>query len=259
MKAEKNISYQEKIKKTCELIKNSKYAVAFTGAGISTESGIPDFRSPGGLWQRFRIVTYQEFIYDRKAREEFWRMKKELIQHLINAKPNNAHIALAELGKMGFIKHVITQNIDGLHQMAGSKSVIELHGNQNGAVCLDCERLYNLDSVLKMLEEQEMDLRCYDCGGVIKPTVVFFGEPMPEKELYLAQEIANKCDLMLVVGTSLQVEPAASIPRIAYRKGAKLIFINKAETDWDWIAEIAFYGSAGEVLKDILSEIKNAT
>ncbi|MGB9822751.1 SIR2 family NAD-dependent protein deacylase [Thermodesulfovibrio sp.] len=245
-----NLTYQEKIKKASQLIKNSNYTVAFTGAGISTESGIPDFRSPGGLWQRFRIVTYQEFIYDRQAREEFWRMKKELIHHLTNAKPNNAHIALAELEKKGFIKHVITQNIDGLHQMAGSKSVIELHGNQRGAICLDCEKLYKMDEILKMLEEQ-LNLRCYDCGGIIKPTVVFFGEPMPEKELIMAQQIANQCDLMLVIGTSLQVEPAASIPRIAHTRGAKLIFINKAETDWDWMAEIVFYGSASQVLKDI--------
>ncbi|GAB5046601.1 NAD-dependent protein deacylase [Thermodesulfovibrio sp. TK110] len=252
-----NSSYQEKIKKASQLIKNSTYAVAFTGAGISTESGIPDFRSPGGLWQRFRIVTYQEFIYDRQAREEFWRMKKELIHQLINAKPNNAHIVLAELEKMGIIKHVITQNIDGLHQMAGSKSVIELHGNQRGAICLDCEKLYKMDEILKMFAEQKLDLRCYNCGGVIKPTVVFFGEPLPEKELIMAQQIANQCDLMLVVGTSLQVEPAASIPRIAYQRGSKLIFINKAETDWDWIAEIVFYGSAGQVLKDIAIELSS--
>ncbi len=143
--------------------------------------------------------------------------------------------------------------------MAGSNSVIELHGNQRGAICLDCEKLYEMDEVLQMLAEQELDLRCYDCGGIIKPTVVFFGEPMPEKELIMAQQIANQCDLMLVIGTSLQVEPAASIPRIAHKRGAKLIFINKAETDWDWIAEIVFYGSAGQVLKDILSETKNAT
>ncbi|GLI53919.1 NAD-dependent deacylase [Thermodesulfovibrio yellowstonii] len=252
-----DISYHKKISKTCELIKKSTYSVAFTGAGISTESGIPDFRSPNGLWQRFRIVTYQEFIIDRKARNEFWKMKRELIQEIINAKPNNAHNALAELEKRGFLKYVITQNIDGLHQMAGNKSVIELHGNQRGSVCLDCEKVYPLEEVLKMLKEQELDLRCEVCGGIIKPTIVFFGEPMPEKELLMAQQIANKCELMFVIGTSLQVEPAASIPRIAYQNGAKLIFINKVQTEWDWIAEIIFYDSAGKVLKDILDVIKS--
>ncbi|MGB9891649.1 NAD-dependent deacylase [Thermodesulfovibrio sp. Kuro-1] len=252
-----DISYHEKISKTCELIKKSTYSVAFTGAGISTESGIPDFRSPNGLWQRFRIVTYQEFIIDRKARNEFWKMKRELIQEIINAKPNNAHNALAELEKRGLLKYVITQNIDGLHQMAGNKSVIELHGNQRGYICLDCEKVYPLEEVLKMLKEQELDLRCEVCGGIIKPTIVFFGEPMPEKELLMAQQIANKCDIMFVIGTSLQVEPAASIPRIAYQNGAKLIFINKVQTEWDWIAEIIFYDSAGKVLKDILDVIKS--
>lgn len=252
-----DISYHEKISKTCELIKKSKYTVAFTGAGISTESGIPDFRSPGGLWQRFRMVTFQEFILDRQARQDFWRMKKELLGELLHAKPNNAHIALAKLEKMGFLKHVITQNIDGLHQLAGNKSVIELHGNQRGSVCLDCDKLYPIDDVMKMLKEQELDLRCEVCGGIIKPTVVFFGEPLPEKELIMAQQIANKCELMLVIGTSLQVEPAASIPRIAHQHKAKLIFINKAQTDWDWIADVIFYGSAGTVLQDILETIKN--
>ncbi|MEN2994936.1 MAG: NAD-dependent deacylase [Thermodesulfovibrio sp.] len=249
------LSYNEKILKVCEIIKKSNYTVAFTGAGVSTESGIPDFRSPGGLWQRFRIVTYQEFILDRQARYEFWRMKKELIQEMINAKPNNAHKALAELEKMGFLKHVITQNIDGLHQMAGNKSVIELHGNQRGCICLDCEKFYSINEVIDMLKKDDLDLRCELCGGIIKPTVVFFGELMPEKELTMAQKIANECDLMFVIGTSLQVEPAASIPRIAYQSGAKLIFINKAKTDWDWMAEIIFYDSAGKVLKDIVETI----
>lgn len=251
-----DISYHEKISKTCEFMKKSIYSVAFTGAGISTESGIPDFRSPNGLWKRFKIVTYQEFIIDRKARNEFWKMKRELIQEIINAKPNNAHKALAELEKIGLLKYVITQNIDGLHQMAGNKNVIELHGNQRGSVCLDCGKVYPLEEVLEMLKEQELDLRCKACGGIIKPTIVFFGEPMPEKELFMAQQIADKCDLMFVIGTSLQVEPAASIPRIAYQNGAKLIFINKVHTEWDWIAEIVFYDSAGKVLKDILDVIE---
>lgn len=256
MKSEINTSYQEKIKKAVQLIKNSSYAIAFTGAGISTESGIPDFRSPGGLWQRFRIVTFQEFLLDRQARQDFWRMKKELLRELIHAKPNNAHIALAELEKMGFIKYTITQNIDGLHQLAGSKNVIELHGNNKEAQCLSCGRDYSISDVYEMLNENEPDILCYECGGIIKPKVVFFGEPMPERELFLANELATQCDLMLVIGSSLQVEPAASIPRIAYRGGAKLIFINKTETDWDFMAEITFYTSAGEVLKDILEGIK---
>ncbi|MDW7998605.1 MAG: Sir2 family NAD-dependent protein deacetylase, partial [Thermodesulfovibrio sp.] len=167
----------------------------------------------------------------------------------------NAHKALAELEKMGFLKHVITQNIDGLHQMAGNKSVIELHGNQRGFICLDCEKSYSIKEVINMLKEDELDLRCEICGGIIKPTVVFFGESMPEKELTMAQKIANECDLMLVIGTSLQVEPAASIPRIAYKSGAKLIFINKAETDCDWMAEIIFYDSAGKVFENIIDTI----
>lgn len=250
-------NYQEKLRKAVQYLLNSRFAVAFTGAGISTESGIPDFRSKNGLWNRFRIITLQEFLFDIEARQEFWRMKKELIGQLLKAGPNQAHLALAELEKMGYLKYIITQNIDGLHQLAGSQNVVELHGNNHEAVCLSCDRKYSINEIYGRLIEGEKDILCYECGGIIKPKVIFFGEPMPERQMLVATEAANSCDLMFVIGSSLQVEPAASIPRIAYRSGAKLIFINKTETDWDYMAEITFHDFAGKVLKDILEEVKN--
>lgn len=249
--------YREKIKESVELIKKSSYIVAFTGAGISTESGIPDFRSTEGIWKKFRIVSYQEFLSDKNARIEFWKMAKELVKTILNAKPNEAHKALAEFEKMGILKYVITQNIDNLHQLAGSKNVIELHGNYKKLICLNCGKRYSVNDVLQKLENNEFDLRCDECKGIIKPEVVFFGEPLPEIELTLANKIATKCDLMFVIGSSLQVEPAASIPRLAYYKGAKLIFINKSSTEWDFMAKITFYEKASKVLKNILDELKN--
>ncbi len=251
------MNYQEKIKKSAELIKNSRFAIAFTGAGISTESGIPDFRSSDGIWKRFKIVTYQEFLTKKDAREEFWRMKQELLRELLGAKPNKAHNALAELEQMGLIRYVITQNIDGLHEQAGSKNIILLHGSNHEAICLGCDKTFPISNIYARLNEGEKDILCYECGGIIKPKVVFFGEPMPQKELFLASSLASQCDLMLVIGSSLQVEPAASIPRITFKNGGKLIFVNKSETDWDYMAEIIFHQSAGEVLMDILNRLKN--
>ncbi|MEN2985476.1 MAG: NAD-dependent deacylase [Thermodesulfovibrionaceae bacterium] len=252
------LNYQEKITKTFELVVNSKFLVAFTGAGVSTESGIPDFRSKNGLWSRFRIVTLQEFLFDKEARKEFWRMRKELIGQLIKATPNKAHLCLVELEKMGFLKYIITQNIDRLHQLAGSQRVVELHGNNQEAQCLNCKKKYSIDDIYERLIKNEEDITCYLCKGIIKPKIVFFGEAMPQKEMSFAIEIANKCDLMFVIGSSLQVEPAASIPRIAYHSGAKLIFINKTETEWDFMAEVLFHDSAGKVMTDLLDMIKSS-
>lgn len=248
------MNYQEKIKKAVEFIKNSTYTVALTGAGISTESGIPDFRSPGGLWQRFKMITFDEFIINRQARQEFWEMKKELLPELLNAKPNEAHYALTKLEKMGLLKYIITQNIDGLHQLAGSKQVIEIHGNNREALCIDCGRFYKIEEIIEFLKEDIADVRCSNCGGVIKPKIIFFGESMPEREFNLAQTASSQCHLMLVVGTSLQVYPAAGLPQLAYHSGTKLIFINQTETPMDELADVVIHEKAGKALGDILKE-----
>jgi len=249
-------AFKERIKEAVKLLNESSYITAFTGAGISTDSGIPDFRSPGGVWDRYRIVTYQEFLSSEQARAYYWKMKKEFTQELIKAKPNKAHLALAELEKMGKLKAVITQNIDGLHQKAGNNKVIELHGTNLYAHCIDCLKRWQIQEILYRLSETNYNPRCEYCGGLIKPSTISFGEPMPEAEMQKATEEAINSDLMLMIGSSLQVEPAASIPRLAYHSGAKLIFINRTETPYDYMATILFRESASKTMEAIIETLR---
>jgi len=232
------------------LLKRAKNVVAFTGAGISTESGISDFRSPGGVWDRYRVVTYQEFIADDEKRKGYWSMKSELFREMGGAEPNRAHMALAELERRGKLNCLITQNIDGLHQDAGSSpgKVIEIHGTNRTAYCLSCKKQWPIEDIQARLEDAGFDPRCDECGGLIKPSTISFGQSMPEEEVRRAYEAALGCDLMFMIGSSLQVEPAASIPPAASRGGAKLIFINRTETPWDHIAYLRFNENAGAVL-----------
>lgn len=243
----------ERIALASGLLHEARNVVAFTGAGISTESGISDFRSPGGVWDRYRIVTYQEFISDMDKRKGYWRMKAELFREMSGARPNAAHLALARLERAGKLKLLITQNIDGLHQDAGNSpgGVIELHGTNRTAYCLSCKKLWPIEEVQARLEGADFDPRCDMCGGLIKPSTVSFGQSMPEEGMRRAYEAASNCGLMLMIGSSLQVEPAASIPPAARRAGAKLIFINRTATPWDDIADVRFNEDAGEVLVGI--------
>ena len=250
------LSFKEKIAKAITLLKASKNITAFTGAGISTESGISDFRSKGGVWDRYRIVTYQEFIASHDSRVEYWKMKKELYKEIKDAKPNSAHLALAELENMGKLKCLITQNIDGLHQDSGSSNVIELHGTNRKAVCLDCGKLWPIEEVQQWLESGEIDPSCDNCNGYVKPATISFGQSMPEAEMSRALECSTSCDLLLMIGSSLQVEPAASIPIEAHSRGAKLIYINRTETATDHIAEVCFRENAGQVLGELLNTLK---
>jgi NAD-dependent deacetylase len=250
--------YAKRLESARALLGASESAVAFTGAGISTESGISDFRSPGGVWDRYRIVTYQEFLSSRKARMEYWGMKRELIRELKGSRPNKAHLALARLEEAGRLRCVITQNIDGLHQEAGNspESVIELHGTNRRAVCVDCGKAWPIEDLQVRVEAGDLDPRCDACEGYIKPATVSFGQSMPEGELRRAFEQAQSCDLMLMIGSSLQVEPAASIPPAAYNAGAGLIFINRTQTPWDHIANVLFSESAGEVLEELTAGLQ---
>lgn len=246
-------TYGERLALARAHLSRARSVVAFTGAGISTESGISDFRSPGGVWERYRMVTYQEFLSSREARVEYWSMKKELFNEMKGARPNRAHLALVELERSGKLGCIITQNIDGLHQEAGSSPhlVIELHGTNRKAVCLGCSRHWPIEEIQKRLITGDLEPRCGHCGGFIKPATVSFGQGMPEAEVRRAFECASSCDLFIMAGSSLQVEPAASIPPAAHRSGATLIFINRTETPWDHIATVIFRESAGEVLTDI--------
>lgn len=249
---------KERLNKALELIKGSSYITAFTGAGISTESGIPDFRSPGGVWERYRIVTYQEFLTSSEARAYYWKMKKEFTEQLLRCQPNRAHIVLAELEKMGLLRSVITQNIDGLHHKAGNspERIIELHGTNLYAHCIQCKKRWSMEEVIKTLERVNFEPKCDECNGLIKPSTIAFGEPMPEDEMKRALEEASRTDLMFMIGSSLQVEPAAGIVRFAYHRGAKLIFINKTETPYDYMASVYFREPASVVMDGLLNEIK---
>ncbi|MGE5238618.1 MAG: SIR2 family NAD-dependent protein deacylase [Chloroflexota bacterium] len=245
----------ERVDRAAELMDAARFFCAFTGAGISTESGVSDFRSPGGVWERYRIVTYQEFLSSEEARVEYWKMKRDLFNELRTAAPNLAHRALADLERMSKLRCLITQNIDGLHQEAGSSEVIELHGTNRKGVCLSCARTWPIEEIQVRLEAGDLDPRCEQCGGFIKPATVSFGQTMPEREVTKAFECAARSDLLLMVGSSLQVEPAASIPREAHRAGARLVFVNRTETPYDDLATVVFRERAGEVLPLIVERL----
>ena len=238
------------MKGVAEEIIKSKFCIALTGAGISTESGIPDFRSKNGLWNRYDINEYGYLQSFLKNPEKVWKMLAEMAELFEKAKPNPAHYALAELEKLGLLKAVITQNIDGLHQEAGNKKVIEFHGSFNTLTCLNCGKKYSKEEInLKNLP------RC-TCNGILKPDIVFFGEPIPTKALNEALELANKSDLILVIGTSCAVYPAAELPIIVKRKGGKIIEINREESGLSYLADYKLLGKAGEILPKVVEEVK---
>lgn len=247
---------KDKITQIADKIAEGGKNIIFTGAGISTESGIPDYRSKGGLWDKFRPVYFDEFMSSKESRIEYWRRKSELYHDIDQAKPNKAHMAVKDLYDMGLIESVITQNIDGLHQDSGSSNVIELHGTNRKAVCLDCGKLWPIEEVQKWLEAGEIDPSCDSCNGYVKPATISFGQSMPEAEMSRALECSTVCDLLLMIGSSLQVEPAASIPREAHSRGAKLIYINRTETATDHIAEVCFRENAGQVLGELVNTLK---
>jgi NAD-dependent deacetylase len=233
--------------------------VALTGAGISAESGIPTFRGEGGLWTQYdpvKVATIDNFMADPRA---YWMVARERGPAVLAAEPNAGHYALTGLQKGGRLISVITQNTDGLHQDAGTENVIELHGSGRIVECLDCGTRESRRDVQLRLEFQ-MPPRCRICGGsFLKPTAVFFGEPMPEGAVVEAQRLASKADVMLVVGSSLVVFPAAEIPLFAVRAGAPLVIVNAEETPLDRLAEVVIRGRAGEVLPEIAYKALNLT
>ncbi|MBI3965876.1 MAG: Sir2 family NAD-dependent protein deacetylase [Chloroflexi bacterium] len=233
------------------LVDRSSKIVAFTGAGISTESGIPDFRSPGGVWSRYQPVMYQDFLTSPDARKRYWQMQRESYPVIVAAQPNAAHLALAELERLGKLDWIITQNIDGLHQKAGSsaKKVIELHGNCHTVVCLYCERRYPRAEIQAEVEAGVDVPLCVACNGALKPATVSFGQSMPVAEMLQAERAARDCDLMLVIGSTLIVYPAAQIPVEAMEAGAKLAIVNLSETPLDHHADVLINASAGVVMR----------
>lgn len=240
------------IAKIAEAMLKSKKAVALTGAGISVESGIPPFRGKKGLWAKYDPEEYahvQAFLRDPNR---VWGMLKELLDTVLLAKPHSAHFALAELEKLGYLTGIITQNVDSLHQAAGSKNVIELHGNNQNLYCMQCGKTYPVN-----LYQKKMPPEC-ECGFVLRPDVVLFGEQIPKKALHDSYKLTMECDLMMVVGTSALVSPASEMPIIAKEGGAKVIEVNTEETFLtSLVSHWMIKGKAGEILPKILLELKN--
>jgi NAD-dependent deacetylase len=234
------------------LLDECRRVVLFTGAGISTESGIPDFRSPHGIWSKFTPVYYQDFVASQDARREAWRRKLVIDRDMQDAEPNRGHRAVAELIRRNDVNCVITQNIDGLHQKSGipDDRVIELHGNSTYATCLDCGSRHELAPILAEFARDESLPACIKCNGLVKTATVSFGQAMPPMEMARAESEALGCDLFLAVGSSLVVFPAAGFPILAKQNGARLVIINREPTDMDGLADLVINDEIGPILGD---------
>jgi NAD-dependent deacetylase len=231
------------------LLSESRRLVVFTGAGISTESGIPDFRSPGGIWTRMQPIDFQDFLTSEEMRRESWRRKVKADGTFARAQPNRGHRAIAELWRRGVCSSVITQNVDALHQASGvaPDRVIELHGNATYAGCLDCERRFELGPILEAFERDETLPVC-ECGGIVKTATISFGQAMPLVPMRRSEEETLACDLFLTTGSSLVVYPAAGFPALAKRAGARLVILNREPTDLDPIADLVIHADIGPTL-----------
>ena len=231
-------------------ITDAQHVVGFSGAGISTESGIPDFRSPNGVWARNRTVYFDEFLRNEEDRVEYWRQKVESWPDMRDAEPNAGHLAFVELARQGKLKALITQNIDRLHQRAGLRDemVLELHGTTTEAVCLSCGGRVDMNEAVQRVLDGERAPQCRACRGYLKPATISFGQAMPEDVLAAAKRASESCDVFLAVGSSLVVQPAASLPLLAKHVGAKLIIINRTETPLDPMADLVLHDEIGKVL-----------
>lgn len=238
------------------LLFGAKRVVVFTGAGISTESGIPDFRSPGGIWSKHKPIPFQDFLASEEVRRESWNRKFATDSIVRQAIPNTGHLAIAQLCQDGIVSAVITQNIDGLHQKSGipDEKVIELHGNGTYASCLECKKHVSLKVIKKLFETDRLVPVCTRCGGIVKTATISFGQPMPEAEMRRADEETLLCDLFIVIGSSLVVYPAAAFPALAKQNGAKLIILNREATDMDPIADLAINREIGPTLTNLIRE-----
>ena len=247
------------IDRLADLIVKAERVVVFTGAGISTESGIPDFRSPGGIWERFdpEDFTYQRLMSSPETRKKWWQLFQER-GLTTDAEPNPAHLALAELDKLGKLDCVITQNIDNLHQKGGlpDDKVFELHGNMSWIVCLSCGRRYPTEQIRARLDKGEEIPECEDCHGILKPDIVLFGETLPEKVLEEATRRSSHADLFMVIGSTLIVYPAAYMPVYAVDSGAKLVIINLSSTPMDKQATVLIKAKAGETMSEVMQRVK---
>jgi NAD-dependent deacetylase len=237
------------------LVEESRVVVPFTGAGISTECGIPDFRSPGGIWTKMRPIDFSDFLASQEARDESWRRRFAMQDQFGGAKPGRGHNALASLYRSGKSPGVVTQNIDNLHQASGiaAEHVVELHGNTTYATCLDCATRYELPWVRQFFDASGRAPSCPSCGGHIKTATVSFGQAMPEAEMRRAEEMTRSADLFIAIGSSLVVWPAAGFPLMAKRNGASLVIINRDPTEFDELADLVVRHDIGEVLEPFIA------
>ena len=251
---------EKKLTQVAQWIVNAKRTVVFTGAGLSTESGIPDFRSPGGVWDKYNPEDFyfQNFLANEASREKYWQMATEMWEPIKKAQPNPAHLAIAEFEKLGKLDCVITQNIDGLHFKAGNseEKVMQLHGTAIFVSCLSCRKRYDRNEIQERIKKGQKAPRCDDCGGLLKPATISFGQSMPEKETQEAYHRSSLCDLFIVIGSSLVVQPAASMPLVAKRNGARLVIINRDPTPFDDIADLVIHDQAGPTMGSILEYVK---
>jgi NAD-dependent deacetylase len=230
----------------------SSQIVVFTGAGISTESGIPDFRSPGGLWTRYQPITFQEYVASEAARIEAWRRRLETYDATKSAQPNIGHYFVASLGVKEKLIGLITQNVDGLHSASGlpEDKIVELHGSHRKVICLSCAKEFDPDAIIKTLVGNFSAPECDSCGGILKSATVSFGQAMPQDAMRKAEEWTVKAEIFLVMGSSLQVQPAAAFPVIAKRNGALLAIINREAGPLDKLADYVYHGAIGEFCKN---------
>jgi NAD-dependent deacetylase len=237
------------------LVDAARTVVPFTGAGISTECGIPDFRSPGGLWTKNQPIHFDEFIASQEKRDEAWRRRFAMDEHFSSARPGRGHLALASLYRGGKVRGVITQNIDNLHQASGiaPRDIVELHGNTTYATCLDCDRRYELQWVRDKYAAGANCAPGCACGGYIKTATVSFGQAMPADAMARAEQLTSACDLFVAIGSSLVVWPAAGFPLMAKQNGAALVIINREPTDFDSIADLVVRGDIGDALAPFIA------
>ena len=239
-----------------DMIMDARHIVVLTGAGISTESGIPDYRSPQGIWSKMAPIQFDDFVRSEETRLEDWRRRFLLYEEFKAAKPNNGHKALAKLDQLGKLDRVVTQNIDGMHQRGGLNpdKVIEIHGNGTYATCLDCGQEMSFAEARDHIDKTAASPRCPACNGLVKAAIINFGQMMPQDKMYQAMEDATRCDLFMVLGSSLVVYPAAALPDIAKQHGAELAIINREPTPMDRNADLVIHDEIGPTLSPILGK-----
>ncbi len=242
------------IKALNRLLEVSHRVVVFTGAGISTESGIPDYRSPGGIWTKYTPVDFQDFMRSEDMRREAWRRKLATHDAVAEAEPSRGHRAVAELVRRGTVVCVITQNVDGLHQRSGiaDDRIVELHGNTTYARCLACGARHELEPIYAAFAADETLPLCDSCGGLVKTATISFGQQMPEAEMQRAEAATLRCDLFISIGSSLRVYPAAGFPSLAKRNGALLAIVNREPTGLDMAADLLVHGEIGPTLGEVV-------